>query len=245
MTAATYPPRCAARIAALLAALLLLGSPARADDARPRILLLGDSNVHGPLGAALAAELDASGWRVQRFGKPSSGLARLDWYDWISEARRQVSMFSADVVIFQIGGNDGQGLAPAPWETRPVAWRDAPRWSEVYGRRIDLLLSVLAGQGRIVFVLGPTHRRSPMARVKLARVAAVQRERSARDERVTWIDMAPLTTDERGAFLERGRDPAGRAVKLRHADGIHFTRAGGAVVALRVMDALRRGGLPL
>ncbi|MEZ4269846.1 MAG: DUF459 domain-containing protein, partial [Myxococcota bacterium] len=74
------------------------------------VLLLGDSNIYGALGKEIQRALPAVGFHVVRRGKPTSGLARPDFFDWFDTARELIGRYRPDVVIVMLGGNDGQRL---------------------------------------------------------------------------------------------------------------------------------------
>ena len=62
-----------------------------------------------------------------------------------------------------------------------------------------------------------------------------------------WIDLFPLSTDQKGRYLHQGFDVFGRNVKMRMNDGRHLTRAGGAEVARSLLVSfadLRLIGVP-
>lgn len=207
------------------------------------VLLLGDSNIFGTLGQSLARRLQGRGMAVRRFGKPTSGLARPDFFDWPREAARLVAEVDPQVVIFMAGGNDHQRLeAPSGSGTR-VAWRELDAWREEYGRRVQEMATILGAGGRRVFFLSPTNRAPRIDREGVFRVAGVQRDALAGLPGVTWVDMLTLTTDERGRWLSRGLSPDGCYRIYRRPDGIHLTEEGGELVADRLLAVLDGVGL--
>ncbi|MCB9787071.1 MAG: DUF459 domain-containing protein [Deltaproteobacteria bacterium] len=221
-------------------------APACTVGARPpRALLLGDSNIHGSLGTELERALQALGYRTDRFGRPGSGLARPDYYDWLDEASALVSAADPDVVFFMAGGNDGQGLTPLGPGQRHVAYDDDERWDAEYAARVVELVSLLGAGERPVYFLSPTNRRPRTARERMGRVRRVQQRALAGLPEVAWIDMFPLTTDGAGRYLWRERDPQGHLQLLRASDGIHLTRSGGKVVGARLIRELIAEGLPI
>lgn len=249
----SHPARIAlAVLPVLLVAAAPVSPPGRAAtaaylDEEPcavRILLLGDSNIYGSLGRALQTRLEAAGYRVFRFGKPTSGLARPDFFDWLVEAPPRLALYRPDIVLFMAGGNDGQVLQPRPPMSKIIQFHSEQAWREEYGRRVLMLAELLALDGRMAFFLSPTNRRSLVARRKMQRVRAVQATALAGVPRVAWIDMGPPSSDEGGNYLARGPSPGGRRVALRHGDGIHLTDEGGRVVAERLLPILDARGLP-
>lgn len=213
---------------------------ARAETRQKTVLLIGDSNIFGHLGKALEADLVAEGYRVVRRGKPTSGLARPDFFDWFMEARRLVDTTRPDTVVMLFGGNDGQRLRFRDRALGTIFWEDEARWNVVYETRIRRLMEYLQADGRRVVLLSPTNRASQRARMRMGRVRAAM-QRAVRDlDRVAYVDMFPFSSDESGRWLQKGHDERGRPVAYRKGDGIHLTTAGGVEVARRMLPTLNR-----
>lgn len=233
----------------LLVTIALGGGSAHARDWRapepwpegaPRVLVIGDSNLYGPIGEVVQEGLVASGYAVWRRGRPSTGLSRPDRFDWFEQARGMIDEARPAVIITQFGGNDVLYLRFRGDRKRRVPFRDEAAWSREYGARVRDFLSLLAGDGRRVVLLSPTNRGLGLAEVE--RVRAVQREAAGAVAGVTFVDMFPLTSDEQGRWL-RAVVEDGRRVVVRRWDTVHFNEAGGAVVGARVLEVLRGIGL--
>lgn len=224
----------------LLPALISLCSvppPAQA----PYLLLLGDSNMHGALGEQLEATFANSGWRVRRFTRSGSGLARPDYWDWQLEGAAAVSREAPDAVVIIVGGNDAQVL----WKPNgAIKWKDEPAWRAEYAGRLQRLLTTLGGYVRPVYLLSPTNRRSRKAGKRLVRVRDVQQQVVAGLPLTRYVDTWTLTSDLRGHYVAAGpREVGKRRAPYRHRDGIHLTRAGARALLPRLLEALARGGL--
>ncbi len=212
------------------------------DGERPKALVLGDSNIYGTLGKALATSLSVLGYDVARYGKPTSGLARPDYFDWPAYAAEVLAEFDADVVFFMFGGNDGQRLTFVASGAERVWFREHDLWRAEYNERVERFAKLLRGDHRRVYMLSPTNRRSRIERSKMERVKDVQRAATHGLQRVEWIDMYPYSSDSHGGYLARGVDLAGESLRYRRGDGIHLTPAGGVEVARRLLgDLLERG----
>lgn len=206
----------------------------------PRLLMIGDSQVYGPVGDAVQSGLVQRGFAVWRRGKPSTGLSRPDRYDWMSEAGAMIAEARPEVVIAQLGGNDVLVLKSRTDRRRVVPFSDESAWRAEYRARVRGFLSLLADDGRRVFMLSPPNRGVGLARVE--RVRAVQLEAAAGLARVTYIDTFPLTSDEHGRWL-RSVVEDGRRVVIRRWDTVHFNDAGGPVIGQRLLAALSAAGL--
>ena len=215
------------------------------DPPRLQALIIGDSNIFGPLGKYLERSLAAVGYDVARRGKPTSGLARPDYFDWTVEAKRLLEVHQPALVIAMFGGNDGQRLESTDRSVDAVRIIDGGAWSQAYQERVQDFARLLRGEGRSVFILSPTNRRPRFAREKMQKVRAAQREGLEGMRGVTWIDMFPLSSDANGRWLEEGADVNGNPINYRREDGIHLTPAGGQLVGRRLLERLMERGLTL
>ncbi|GMV38622.1 MAG: hypothetical protein AMXMBFR64_03380 [Myxococcales bacterium] len=209
----------------------------------PRVLLLGDSNIKLALGTALETALGDAGYEVVRHARSVSGMARPDFFDWVSQGAQLVEQTDPDTVIIMFGGNDGQGLVPWGPQRRPIRWSEEQEWRREYRRRVATLAQELSRGGRQVFLLSPTNRRPPTARMKMRRIVDVQREALAGMDRAAWIDTFSLSSAPDGRYLATGPDERGQIVPYRSEDGIHLTRAGAAALARGLLPAMRQRGL--
>ncbi|MFT7626019.1 MAG: hypothetical protein ACI9WU_005212, partial [Myxococcota bacterium] len=169
---------------------------------RPVILLLGDSNIFGPLGKVLQEQLEDAGFFVKRKAKPGSGLAFPRFHDWLAKAPSLADRYHADVVVIMFGGNDGQSLKPAGPDSPPIRipWEAESEWSEEYSRRIRRLATSLTRRGRQLVVLSPTNRRSPKAVSRMQRIVQLQRAALSMPG-ATWIDTWSLSSNRERAWL--------------------------------------------
>ncbi|MGB0590061.1 MAG: DUF459 domain-containing protein [Myxococcota bacterium] len=218
---------------------LMFGAPTSAQASS--VLIIGDSNIRGALGIVLERDLEAVGHEVTRYGVPSSGLARPDFFDWSLTAKGLAEMVSPDVVLVMFGANDTQRIKGRSGET--IHWRDEPAWRSAYTRRWGALVRALRGPDRRVIVLGPTNRRSARHVAALQRVREVQQAVTASMSGVEWLDLFPHSTDSQGRHLHEGFDVFGKRVRFRMSDGRHLTRRGGVEVARRLLISFAEMGI--
>ena len=233
-----------------LGMLLLLGTvtaahardwraPSPWPDTSERVLLIGDSNIYGPIGGALQAMLVSEGFAVWRRGRPSTGLSRPDRWDWFEHARTMIAEANPRKVVVQFGGNDVLYLRWRGDRRRRIAFRDEAAWRDEYGQRVRNFLSLLAADGRQVFLLSPTNRGIGLAQVE--RIRDVQRAAAATVPGVTFVDMFPLSSDADGKWL-RVVEQYGKRVVVRRWDKVHFNELGGPIIAERVLARLMAEG---
>jgi len=205
------------------------------------VLILGDSNIRGALGIVLERDLKAMGHDVTRYGVPSSGLARPDFFDWSLTAKGLAEMVAPDLVLVMFGANDTQRIKRQ--KGGAIHWREEEAWRHAYAKRWQALATALQGPKRRVVVMGPTNRRSVRHVTALQRVRDVQREVADSLAGVIWLDLFPHSTDDEGEHLHEGFDVFGKRVRLRMSDGRHLTRRGGIEVARRLLVSFEQMGI--
>ncbi|MFO0750420.1 MAG: DUF459 domain-containing protein [Myxococcota bacterium] len=202
------------------------------------VLMIGDSNFFGPLGHVLYRELVLRGYRVSLLGKPASGLAHPQFFNWFRVADGLVKQLKPDIVIALFGGNDGQPITRLDKDDpKRVPFADERDWDPVYEKRVRELATILHGDSREVFFLSPTNRKEPL-RTRVVRIKGLQQQAMRDLPQVHPIDMFPFSTDDRGEYLRTGVDANGKTVVYRRPDGIHLTQQGGELVGRRLMDYL-------
>lgn len=200
---------------------------------KPIVLVLGDSLAATDFGRALERLLIAEfALDVRRRGRSASGLARPDYFDWMYEGDRQISIHDPDLVIVILGGNDGQDLLEKKGRRR-VRWR-SPKWEDEYGDRVQRFVDLLTKrQPRRVLWLGlPTMARSGLEQ-KLVTIRAIQEHVVSNHPYGEYIETSQWFLARNGRvrhsvwFREREHP-------LRQDDGIHFSRLGAIWFAQRV-----------
>lgn len=205
--------------------------PGRGAGVGPaRMLVTGDSLAYY-LGQQLATARGRLVTSVE--SRPSTGLARPDYFDWTTYARQQVAAAKPDAVVAFVGANDCQPLRT----NGNGAWvaLGTRGWSAEYQRRAAALMRVYATEGvregasRPVWWLGlPIPREADVTACYRALNAATAA--AAREVRgVTWVDTWDLY-----AVNGRYSDYVG-GVLARQEDGIHVTFAGMRLTTRRVL----------
>ncbi len=212
-----------------------------AGTAGARLLLVGDSMIAGGFGLYLAQGLRDDGLEVRRRGKPSTGLARPDFFDWPAEAARLVAAFQPHVCVTMFGGNDAQGL----WMGRErgpggrrvdrwIRWHE-PGWAQEYARRVGQMYDALAAGGATVLWVGMPVMGRAKLHARMRRLNTIYRAEMALRRRAFFIDVWHTLAGPDGGYARRlalarpGRGP--RKVTVRASDGVHLTVAGAHLLA--------------
>ncbi len=207
------------------------------------VAVLGDSlgqMLGQGLGEALADRPDVA---ILRRAKENSGLVRDDYFDWVQAVRELLSgKDRIDFAVVMIGSNDRQALrtADASYEPR------SEKWQEAYIARIEAIANAFRERKiPLVWVGLPVLKSEALAKDALA-FNEVYRAHAGKAGAI-YLDIWEAFADEAGAYRASGPDIDGQIVKLRAADGIHFTKAGARKLAHFVEPEIRRrlGEVPL
>jgi hypothetical protein len=198
-----------------------------------RVWVAGDSLAQVPGDA-----LERIGGAIDVVGvesRLSTGLARTDLYNWFTRIQQAPRQLHPDVVVFSFGADDAHdymgGAHVGPF--------GSPSWIAEYRRRIDGVTRELNAEGiRVVWLGlpipdGPGFRKSfPVVNTILESVAR------AHGKDATYVDTWHGLDDFHGRYAQYLR-VRGKLTQIRAADGVHYTQAGGDLVAAEVVAQLR------
>jgi hypothetical protein len=198
-----------------------------------RVWVAGDSLAQVPGDA-----LERIGGAIDVVGvesRLSTGLARTDLYNWFTRIQQAPRQLHPDAVVFSFGADDAHdymgGAHVGPF--------GSPSWVAEYRRRIDGVTRELNAEGiRVVWLGlpipdGPGFKQSfPVVNRILESVA-----RKHADD-ATFVDTWHRLDDFHGRYAQYLR-VHGKLTQIRAADGVHYTQAGGDLVAAEVVAQLR------
>lgn len=194
------------------------------------VLVLGDEYA-APLAQGLADAFIADREGVVVIGKDEagSGFNPDSKFDWVGGGRQLAVSEEASVIVVFAGTNDLSAI------NDPVGRAELfdERWREIYGRRIDEFLLGLKLHGRPVVVVGLPPVEDAAASERRVQLNAMLKERVERANLV-FVDVWDGFADENGKFTISGPAVDGQRRRLRTADGVGFTRAGGRKLAFFV-----------
>lgn len=167
--------------------------------------------------------------------RASSGLTRPDIVDWPARARAVVAQWRPDVVILVFGANDAEDLR----QGNAIYHFGRPAWRGAYGDRVSTMLDIATHGGRRVLWVGMPMMRSVTFSEKMRTINTVVREQTSRRSHVTFVDAWQRFQGPDGLFTARLPDASGRQLLVRETDGIHYTHAGGRLLATDVAVTLR------
>ena len=200
-------------------------------SADPLRLWIGGDSLAGSLGPSLGDLTGRTGVVQPVFdARVSSGLLSRGFLDWPKQAGEDMSRYNPDVTVFIVGANDAKSIASG-------AERD-PNWRAQYTALVEEMLTVLHGDNRRVYWVGAPAMADGDYSERVQGVNDVFREVAARHPDVTYVDAYTLFSGPDGSYAPNLPVPGAGVVRVRAADGIHFTPQGGDLLAQGVYDEL-------
>ncbi len=199
-----------------------------------RIAVVGDSLAAG-LGVYLEREFRPALVEVLRQGRVSTGLSRLDYFDWMAAMRRIESNYQPDLVVVMIGDNDNQSLLTPG--NQVVAEIGSFEWPQKYEDRVEEFTRIAVDGGAHVAWVG-----LPIVQRK-ERWDVMQRQNDIFEDVVGLTPNALyVDTWDRFATREGQYTPFywedGRIELIRTSDGLHFNPRGYELLAEAVGTAV-------
>jgi hypothetical protein len=210
------------------------------SDARPRIVVTGDSMVYG-IYETLGRDLGTAR-SVHGDPHPATGLTSPTKFDWPKHVRASAREDRADATIVFLGAADlGYPLTPPGGEPEPCC---GPAWISEYARLAGGLMASYERQGRglVYWVLLPEPRPPDRAEVFHAITAAVRRAAARFSDGVRLVSGVADVIAPHGQY-HKTIVFKGRRRLVRVADGVHLATPGIHIATAILIRALRGDGL--
>lgn len=193
-----------------------------------KFLLVGDSMMLVGFGPALENSLlKFNGVSVVREGAYSTGLNRIDYYDWFTKTDELINQHKPDVLIVMFGGNDGQGIVDRNKKAHEFG---SESWKEVYRQRVNIYLSRIAPKVKKIYWLGHPITGNLSFLDKFQVMNPIYKSECEKFSNTFFVD-----TWERfavnGQFRQSIPDDNGLWQIAKSSDGVHVTDFGGRILA--------------
>jgi len=208
-----------------------------AEDAAPQVPSRRAISVDEPLelwvfgdsllnlaGRELKKSLAASGRvTVDVDYRPSTGLVRLDYYDWPTKiSRRLSSQTPPDAVLVMMGANDSQHMMLD--KKKVERWSEA--WIAEYTQRVQSVLGAMRQADCEVYWAGMPVMKHTRHQKTASVVNAILQAEAAADPGVHYLPTDALFSGDSGGYSKFLTDETGRRFTARETDGVHFTMSG-------------------
>ncbi len=140
-----------------------------------------------------------------------------------------------DVAVMMIGANDRQVLGDGSGSYEP----GSDQWTVLYARRVTTIAEAFKKANIPLIWVGVPITKDDAFADDMAALNDIYRDVAAKTG-ATFVDTWEAFSDAKGDFSTFGPDVNGQTVRLRSADGVHFTKAGGRKLAHFVVTQVRR-----
>ncbi len=211
--------------------------PAKPAKPKPaKILLIGDSSIQAGLGTELERRLEnMEGVTVMRFGLHSTGLARPDYFNWMTKLTELKAEFDPDLTVAYFGDNDCQGLASV--DGAAVAKFGSEEWKTEYGDRVQEIVGLMKEGGNYGAMVGMPIMRSKKFSNQIEILNNVV-ENATLTAGGVFLPTWGITSDAEGNYMA-SVNFEGKDRMIRQGDGIHLSEHGADYVAYHLIEMLK------
>jgi uncharacterized protein len=196
------------------------------------IVVFGDSQGQGIAGGLQRVLLEDSRFRVINRTHPGAALVH-GASEWLEPIRQFAARDHADIAVVMVGANDRLDLREDGLYLR---FR-SEEWRQAYAHRVDEMLETLRGAGLRVLWCGNPIARSGTYSADMEYLNQIYAEETARFG-AQFLPLWDTVADGEGRYTAYGKDRDGITQRLRNDDGIHFTSAGYALIADKIVAGL-------
>jgi hypothetical protein len=208
-----------------------------------RLWIAGDSLVIVPGESLLRAVAGNRAIEPTRKvdGRIASGLERPDVFNWFTYVREQMRKRKPGAVVVMFGGNDDHDFMTGLPEGAEIGSFGSSSWKAEYRRRVRAVMDLVTRSGSYLVWIGLPISRDAVQTARFDTInAIVEKEAERRPGRVSYLDTYFFFAGDDGGFAGYIADDAGRLVKMRADDGVHFERPAGDLIAREVLRRLNQ-----
>lgn len=201
-----------------------------------RFLLIGDSTMYD-LSIVLNYDLRKL-YHVKNVRldyRVSTGLNRLDYYNWIEKTPQFIESYQADVLIVIFGGNDDQGIIDDQGQYHEEL---SEAWQKTYRERVEKYAQTVSNSSlKKMYWIG-----QPISNVARYNqfypvINKIYREVSAKYPKIEFVDTWNSFAINSN-FSPIMPDKSGKKAYVRISDGVHFTDHGARILGQLVIDQM-------
>ena len=207
-----------------------------------RFLFVGDSIMYtfGVEFENLARKSDFNFDEIKVDFKISTGLNRIDFFDWYARTPQLISKYNPDAVVVIFGGNDDQAILDTDGKFRAEL---TPEWKLAYQERVERYAKLLSESPvRKVYWIGHPITNAPRYRKFFAIFNEVYQKVSETYPKIDFIDNWD-TFAINGNFNPIVANKSGKKGRVRTKDGSHFTHHGARILVDNFMEIMKEDGI--
>lgn len=219
-------------------------SPELTEQEKPltRFLLVGDSIMYtfGVEFKNAAQKSDYKFDEIEVVYENSTGLNRIDYFDWYQKTNQVVSKYQPDAVVVLFGGNDAQDIRDKDGKYRTEL---TPEWKAAYRERVERYAKQLDKSSvRKVYWIGHPISNQSRPNQFFPIFNEIYRDVSQSYPKIEFIDNWE-TFAANGKFTPSVADKSGKKGRVRVQDGYHFTHHGAKILVDNFIETMKDDGV--
>ena len=169
--------------------------------------------------------------------KVSSGLNRIDYYDWYARTSEIIQDYRPDVVIVLFGGNDTQDITDSQGKYRAIL---TPEWQKAYQQRVEKYAQLLgASSVRKVYWIGQSISNKSSYLKAFPIMNDIYKSASKYSPKIEFVSTWD-TFAEAGNFVPIVASKSGKRGYVKINDGLHFTSHGAEIISDLIVDKMAK-----
>jgi len=203
-----------------------------------KLLVVGDSLAIGLSLSLRRSMAELENVELIEEGKVSSGLANPKYYDWGKALRVFLDKYKPDIVVIMMGANDAKYINVNE-KPRPAGSANKT-WPEVFSMRVENFLDALQEKNIRNYWIGlPIMGDAPYAKQAEIMNDIVKVE-CGKFNTSRFLETWNLLADIQGNYSTFLPNEKGVKIKVRANDKVHFTVAGGDILAQSFLSAIAK-----
>ena len=207
-----------------------------------RFLLVGDSIMYA-FGVEFRNAAKKSDFKFDEIKvdfKISTGLNRVDFFDWYARTTQLVSKYNPDGVVVLFGGNDDQAILDTDGKFRAEL---TPEWKAAYQERVERYAKLLNESSvRKVYWVGHPISNVPRYRQFFGIFNEIYQKVSQTYPKIDFVDNWD-TFAINDNFSPIVANKSGKKGRVRTKDGYHFTHHGARILADNLIQKMNQDGV--
>ncbi|MBD1937122.1 DUF459 domain-containing protein [Microcoleus sp. FACHB-68] len=211
-------------------------SKSKAEKPYSRFLVVGDSIVLD-IGVQLQSTLQKS-YKITQIKidyKISTGLNRIDYYDWYARTTQLIKAYKPDVLVVMFGGNDDQDITDFQGKYRRILTTE---WKQAYRERVEKYAKLVSSPPvRKVYWIGQPISSKPRYSKFFLIFNEIYRDVSKNYPKIEYISSWEKFSVG-GKFAPILADKAGKRGYVKANDGVHLTPHGAKILSNLVIEKM-------
>jgi uncharacterized protein len=200
------------------------------------VFFAGDSMMQGVAPYVQKALLERFQIKTINLSKQSTGLSYPKFFDWPKTIKETIaSNPHIKVMVIFLGPNDPWDM-PNPQGGQYLRF-ESPEWEAVYRSRIADIIQTAQNHNVNVMWITPPNMKKPSLNEQMIYLNQIVAD-EVQKNKAFFIDSRPLLGDINNVYSDY-LIKNGESIKMRSADGIHFSPEGQKIIANEVLQYLK------